>query len=144
MDKRIKRGSISGAIIPALMHRIPSELRSQACLGESSTRMGDPLGSPRVAPLFGAEIVCFWLPAGVRSCFFTSCRLVGPSFSSSYRFFFVHGAERGESPGQAGPVSARRFWERPGRRMDKRIKRGSISVAIIPALMHRIPSELRS
>ncbi|KAL0293902.1 UNVERIFIED_CONTAM: hypothetical protein Scaly_3133500 [Sesamum calycinum] len=34
------------------MHRIPSELRSQACLGESSTRMGDPLGSPRVAPLF--------------------------------------------------------------------------------------------
>ncbi|KAL0295880.1 UNVERIFIED_CONTAM: hypothetical protein Scaly_3084300 [Sesamum calycinum] len=31
----------AGAIIPALMHRIPSELRSQACLGESSTRMGD-------------------------------------------------------------------------------------------------------
>ncbi|KAL0293183.1 UNVERIFIED_CONTAM: hypothetical protein Scaly_3146300 [Sesamum calycinum] len=28
----------AGAIIPALMHRIPSELRSQACLGESSTR----------------------------------------------------------------------------------------------------------
>src|SRR5688572_2537108 len=41
-----------GAIIPALMHRIPSELRSKACLGESSTRMGDHLGSPRVAPLF--------------------------------------------------------------------------------------------
>ena len=41
-----------GAIIPALMHRIPSELRSQACSGESSTRMGDLLGSPRVAPLF--------------------------------------------------------------------------------------------
>ena len=40
-----------GAIIPALMHRIPSELRSQACLGESSTRMSDLLGSPRVAPL---------------------------------------------------------------------------------------------
>ena len=34
------------------MHRIPSELRSQACSGESSTGMGDPLGSPRVAPLF--------------------------------------------------------------------------------------------
>ncbi|GAB4837302.1 hypothetical protein Ancab_002194 [Ancistrocladus abbreviatus] len=32
------------------MHRIPSELRSKACLGESSTRMGDLLGSPRVAP----------------------------------------------------------------------------------------------
>ena len=42
---------VMGAIIPALMHRNPSELRSQACLGESSTGMGDPLGSPRVAPL---------------------------------------------------------------------------------------------
>ncbi|KAK8705010.1 hypothetical protein V6N13_048621 [Hibiscus sabdariffa] len=40
------------AIIPAQMHRIPSELRSEACLGESSTRMGDLLGSPRVATLF--------------------------------------------------------------------------------------------
>ena len=43
---------LTGAIIPALMHRIPSELRSEACLGESSTRMGDLLGSPRIAPLF--------------------------------------------------------------------------------------------
>ena len=43
---------MTDAIIPALTHRIPSELRSQACLGESSTRMGDPLGSPRVASLF--------------------------------------------------------------------------------------------
>src|SRR5688572_17621848 len=34
------------------MHWIPSELRSETCLGESSTRMGDLLGSPRVAPLF--------------------------------------------------------------------------------------------
>ena len=48
----IKEHYISGAIIPALMHRIPSELRSQACLGESSTRTGDLLGSPRVALLF--------------------------------------------------------------------------------------------
>ncbi|KAK8540303.1 hypothetical protein V6N12_046590 [Hibiscus sabdariffa] len=43
---------MTGEIIPALMHRIPSELRSQACLGESSTRMGNLLGSPRVALLF--------------------------------------------------------------------------------------------
>ena len=43
---------LTGAIIPALMHRIPSELRCEACLGESSTRMGDLPGSPRVAPLF--------------------------------------------------------------------------------------------
>ena len=40
-----------GVIIPALMHWIPSELRSQACLDESSTRMGDLLGNPRVATL---------------------------------------------------------------------------------------------
>ena len=41
--------SMSDAIILALKHRIPSELRSYACLGESGTRMGDLLGSPRVA-----------------------------------------------------------------------------------------------
>ncbi|KAI3681275.1 hypothetical protein L6452_36065 [Arctium lappa] len=105
MDKGIKRGSISGAIIPALIHRIPSELRygKSSCLGESSTRMGDPMGSPSVAPLFGAEIVRFWLPAGVRSCFFTSCWLVGHSFSSSYRFFCA----RGGTGGQPGPSGAR-------------------------------------
>ncbi|KAK8540317.1 hypothetical protein V6N12_046604 [Hibiscus sabdariffa] len=43
---------MTGAIIPALMHWIPSELRSYACFCESSTRMSDLLGSPRVAPLF--------------------------------------------------------------------------------------------
>ena len=40
-----------GVIIPAPMHRIPPELHSEALLGESSTSMGDILGSPRVAPL---------------------------------------------------------------------------------------------
>ena len=39
------------AIIPARMHLILSELRSEAFFGESSTRMGDLLGSPRVALL---------------------------------------------------------------------------------------------
>ena len=43
---------MAGAIIPALMYRIPSKLRNKAFLGESSTRMGDLLGRPRVAPLF--------------------------------------------------------------------------------------------
>ena len=43
---------ILGAIIPALVNRIPSELYSEACLGESSTKLGDHLGSPRVTPLF--------------------------------------------------------------------------------------------
>ena len=35
----------------SLMHRIPSEFRSEAWLDESSTRMGDFSGSPRVAPI---------------------------------------------------------------------------------------------
>ena len=39
------------AIMPALIHRIQSELRSYESLGESSNRMGDPLGSPHVASL---------------------------------------------------------------------------------------------
>ena len=42
---------IMGEIIPALTHWIPLELRGLACLDESSTKMGDPLESPRVAPL---------------------------------------------------------------------------------------------
>ena len=40
-----------GAIVPALMHWIPSELCSRACSGASRTGMGDSLGSPRVAPI---------------------------------------------------------------------------------------------
>ncbi|MED6154195.1 hypothetical protein PIB30_109889 [Stylosanthes scabra] len=50
------------------MHLIPSELRSEACLGESSTRMGDLLGSPRVAPLFRCLFFCpfFRTPSGTR------------------------------------------------------------------------------
>jgi len=41
------------------MHQIPSELRSQTCSGESSTRMGDLLGSPRVAPLVSLFSIIF-------------------------------------------------------------------------------------
>jgi hypothetical protein len=40
----------TGAIIPTLMHWIPSELRSKARLGYSSTGMGDLSGIPSVAP----------------------------------------------------------------------------------------------
>ena len=43
--------TMMGVIMPTLIHRILSELRSQVCLGENSTGMGDPLGSPHVAPL---------------------------------------------------------------------------------------------
>ncbi|XLS97736.1 hypothetical protein HN51_040471 [Arachis hypogaea] len=38
---------LRSAIIPALMHRIPSEIRNSACLGKSSTTMGDLLGRLR-------------------------------------------------------------------------------------------------
>ena len=44
--------NITVVIIPALMHRIPSELRSLACFDKSCSRMGDLVGSTRVAPLF--------------------------------------------------------------------------------------------
>ena len=58
--------NIAVAIIPALMHLISLELCSEACLGESSTRKGDLLGSPRVAPLlpFYDEISMIY----VRTC----------------------------------------------------------------------------
>ena len=50
--------NMAGAIILSLMHQSPSELRSYMCFGESSTRMGDLLRSPRVTPLisFSEEI----------------------------------------------------------------------------------------
>ncbi|MCD9558894.1 hypothetical protein HAX54_016581 [Datura stramonium] len=47
---------MTDAIKPVQTHRIPSELRSQACLGESSTRMGDPLGRRGVVGLGGGGV----------------------------------------------------------------------------------------
>ncbi|KAL6319984.1 hypothetical protein AAG906_037061 [Vitis piasezkii] len=44
-DRGLGHNNMVAAIIPAPMHRIPSELHSEAFLGESSTRMGDLLGS---------------------------------------------------------------------------------------------------
>src|SRR3954466_8537295 len=71
----IKAQRVTGAIIPALMHRIPSELRSEACLGESSTRMGDLLGSPRVASpiLFAMSQFLLWRLLGRRAI--SGCRI---------------------------------------------------------------------
>ena len=48
--KGLGRNNMVASIIPTPTHRIPSEPHSEAFLGESSTRMGDLLGSPRVAP----------------------------------------------------------------------------------------------
>ena len=68
--RRLRRKNMTGAIIPALMHRTPSELRSEACLGESSTIMGDFLGSRLVAtPVLGSygyhSGVPFFIPLGL-------------------------------------------------------------------------------
>ncbi|RVW72090.1 hypothetical protein CK203_054787 [Vitis vinifera] len=49
--RRLGCNNMTGANIPTLKHQIPSELYRKACLGENSTRMGDLLGSPCVAPL---------------------------------------------------------------------------------------------
>ncbi|KAK8705013.1 hypothetical protein V6N13_048624 [Hibiscus sabdariffa] len=123
---------MTGAIIPALMHRIPSELGSQACLVESSIRMGDLLGSPPVAPLFlnsaakraWARVVLGWVTSWevlvLHPYFwfgngrFSDIALVGAAFKDGV----MHGSSKFVTQEMTG--------------------------AIIPALIHRIPSELRS
>ena len=70
----------TGAIISALMNRIPSELRSSVFLGESSTRMGDLLGkSSCCTPLFGS----FWVLRGTISTYHLSSQWLRPSPSPS-------------------------------------------------------------
>ncbi|KAL0283476.1 UNVERIFIED_CONTAM: hypothetical protein Sradi_7227200 [Sesamum radiatum] len=82
------------------MHRIPSERRSQACLGESSTRMGDPLGSPRVAPLFAN--LTSRLSSHQLFLFFFFCALP-PATAPSMRF-----QSSRASSGSVGPTE--RVW----------------------------------
>ena len=127
---QLLRLNMSGPIIPALMHRIPSELRSQACLGESSTRMGDLLGSPRVAPL---------LPF-LRFIFFPRFRfplfLYSLLYESSFRAISA-------SKMHCCIAEERQFFV-AGFNALYQLLRLNMSGAIIPALMHRIPSELRS
>ncbi|KAK8540319.1 hypothetical protein V6N12_046606 [Hibiscus sabdariffa] len=121
-----------GAIILALMHRIPSELCSQACLGESSTRMGDLLGSPRVAPIVlnsrvkraWARVILGWVTSWevlvLHPYFwfgngrFSDIALVG----AAYKDGVMYGSSKFVTQEMTG--------------------------ASIQALMHRIPSELRS
>ena len=163
----------TSAIIPALKHRIPSELRSQACLGESSTRMGDPPVSPRVALLFAPErpeplprtSEAMVFGAGtLRDPFAVSLVGLGERFPDwgrnrdseivreSYDGFSVTESGRRRTParGERRPDWGRsRDSEMVGRR-----RRAATSTwatddarktsAITPALKHRIPSELRS
>ncbi|KAL0288090.1 UNVERIFIED_CONTAM: hypothetical protein Sradi_7107600 [Sesamum radiatum] len=185
----------AGAIIPALTHRIPSELRSYACLGESSTRMGIPwevlVLHPflRTSPPFFQVFCCFF------SFFFFWHALPSPTALSvrfeSSRAARAHGAglahrnamndrkRAGTHPkwlnfggemGHKGAALLSTPWssERASRgyaarRVTPPVRKvkpsGSFGVppppikhysahhsagAIIPALTHRIPSELRS
>ena len=43
-----ERDKYTSVIIPALMHWVPSEFQNETCLGDSRTKMGNLLGSPRV------------------------------------------------------------------------------------------------
>lgn len=58
--------NLMSAIIPIPMYRIPSELRKRACLGRSSTMVGDVivLGSPCVAPLVFENFICIYVILG--------------------------------------------------------------------------------
>ncbi|MED6178790.1 hypothetical protein PIB30_110930 [Stylosanthes scabra] len=95
------------------MHRIPSELRSEACLGESSTRMGDLLGSPRVAPLFRCLFFCpfFRPPSGARhprpGCSSPAGRASGRRGSNTRRW-----APQGLSGGGNSNSAVKRAWAR--------------------------------
>ncbi|KAK8705018.1 hypothetical protein V6N13_048629 [Hibiscus sabdariffa] len=119
---------MTDAIIPELMHRIPSELRSQACLDDSSTRMGDILGSPRVAPLF--------LNSAVKRA---SARVVVGCVTSwevlVLHPYFLFGN------GRFSDIAAYKDGVMYG---SSKFVTQEITRAIIPAQMHRIPSELRS
>ena len=133
------------AITPALKHRIPSELRSQACLGESSTRMGDPLGSPRVALLFAPErpeplpwtSEAMVFGAGIlRDRFAVSLVGLGERFPDWGRNRDSEMARESYDGSCATHArAATRTWATDEARKTS---------AITPALKHRIPSELRS
>ncbi|KAK8540300.1 hypothetical protein V6N12_046587 [Hibiscus sabdariffa] len=125
---------MTSAIIPALMHRIPLELCSQACFGESSTRMGDLLGSPRVAPLFlnsAVKRALFRVVLGWVT--FWEVLVLDPNFwfirIENRRFsdiaFFRTAYKDGVMYGSSKFVTQ------------------EMTGAIIPTLMHQIKSELR-
>ncbi|KAL9411429.1 hypothetical protein AB3S75_045093 [Citrus x aurantiifolia] len=105
---------VMGSTLPVLMHRIPSELRSYVCLGESSTKMGDLLGSHRVAPLL------------------LSFQPVNPLFAADP---FTFCARQMVSIAGAGSDGGHRL---------SRFAVHMVMGVTIPALMHRIPSQLCS
>ncbi len=78
-----KRRSLSDTIMPALMHRIPLELRSEVCLGESSTGIGDVPGSLLVVSL----ILFFWSVLLLLDLFVRDNLSLKWSFRFSTKFF---------------------------------------------------------
>ncbi|KAK7235696.1 hypothetical protein RIF29_46066 [Crotalaria pallida] len=136
---------LAGAIIPALMHRIPSELRR---CDHTSTNAPDPIRTPQhrgesgdygydtryglkhlfALKLAGAIIPALMhrIPSELRRCDHTSSNAPDPIRTPQ----LIH---RGES-GDYG------YDTRYGLKHLFALK---LAGAIIPALMHRIPSELR-
>ncbi|KAL9411431.1 hypothetical protein AB3S75_045095 [Citrus x aurantiifolia] len=131
---------VIGATIPALMHRIPSELRCEACLGESSTKVDNLLGSPRVAPIL------------------LSFQPVNPHFAADAFSFCARRMVSIAGAGSPGHLGAAGGWGKgrggancaaaePGQDGEHGFSRFAVHMmmgATIPALMHRIPSKLRS
>src|SRR4051812_42354378 len=125
--------NMSDAIIPALKHRTEEGRVGKECLGESSTRMGDILGSPCVASLLFAS--SYNRLAEFRAiCFYgTSCS----AFANPKTF--VHAAKW-----SAHRKMVRFTIQVRGGASIRQNHVHNMSDAIIPALKHRIPSELRS
>ncbi|KAK8540306.1 hypothetical protein V6N12_046593 [Hibiscus sabdariffa] len=140
---------MTGAIIPALMHRIPSELCCEACLGESSTRMGDLLGSHRVAPLF----LVWERPFKDDGCDHTSTNAPDPIRTPQLSVLSKFVTQ--EMTGAIIPALMHRIPSQLRTLLGAAYKDGvmygsskfvaqEMTGAIIPALMYRIPSELRT
>ena len=98
--------------------------------------MGDLLGSPRVAPL----IFIFFPSISVRLLFEKSKR----SRDGGSREAIRNEKHIAENWRRNGKIRAFKTAERAGKEMLRRIIAQNATGAIIPALMHRIPSELRS
>ncbi|KAL0288088.1 UNVERIFIED_CONTAM: hypothetical protein Sradi_7107400 [Sesamum radiatum] len=101
----------AGAIIPALTHRIPSELRSYACLGESSTRMGSGGKSSCCTPFCGPLLPFFKFSAVSFSFFFFGTLSHPPALSVRFE----------SSRAGSGP----RSWFGPPNAMNDRKRAGT-------------------
>ena len=158
------------------------------CFAESSSRMGDSLGSPRVAPLSLFLKIRFLISRrrSPPTPLFSICGALrfrphprfgfsrpgardgpwGPADHGGLNFRSVSPGKTHSMPAESSRRVLRRGWHRNAGSTSRRPKkavvalfrprslssrvafiivgRGNLAGAIIPALMHRIPSELRS